>query len=282
MSAQPTVSVIVCTRNRPGQLELCLRGVASQTRKPLEILVVDSAPQDAQARMIALDYECRYVIETRPGAARARNRGAQEARGEILAYLDDDAVPEPDWLAQLAGGFNDPAVTAIMGRAVAFSDDPEVRQLCALLQASDADQSFAVDCHTPHAFEMAAFGGVGNGMNMAFRRSLLKIWRGFDERLGPGTPIGGGEELLAYAEWIDLGHRILYLPSAVVRHPTHGSAASLRARYLKDCSRSTAFMLYLMVEAPSHRMDVLKYVVQAWFGVKRTWRPKSNAQPARP
>ncbi len=277
--SEPTVSVIICTRDRPAQLELCLRGVAAQTHKPLEVVVVDSVPRNSQARMIALDYGARYVIAPRPGAGRARNRGAREARGDILAYVDDDALPEPNWLEELLHGFEDGAVAAVMGRAVAFHDDPEMRQLCALLQGSEADQVISIDRDTPHAFEMAAFGGAGNGMNMAFRRSLLKTWRGFEERLGPGLPLTG-EELLAYAEWIDGGHRILYLPSAVVRHPTHGSPESLRSRYLKERSRSTGFMMFLFATMPQHRMDILKYAVEAMLGVKRSWRPAMPAGSA--
>jgi hypothetical protein len=70
-----------------------------------EVLVVDNAPSDAHSREAALRWGVRYLTEPVQGVTRARNRGAHACKTEIVAYLDDDAVADPDWLKVLTRGF---------------------------------------------------------------------------------------------------------------------------------------------------------------------------------
>src|SRR5437764_8670181 len=71
----PSVSVVVCTRNRPDQLQLCLESLLQLSTKPAEILVVDNAPSDERTRRVCERLPVRYVLEPLPGQSRARNRG---------------------------------------------------------------------------------------------------------------------------------------------------------------------------------------------------------------
>src|SRR5947199_9149699 len=93
-----TCSVVVCTNSRPTELEKCLAGVLRQSISPVEILVVDNA-HDERALAVSQKMGARYCQEMNIGASNARNRGISESRGDIIAYLDDEACPHSDWLA---------------------------------------------------------------------------------------------------------------------------------------------------------------------------------------
>ena len=112
----PRCSVVISTRHRPAQLEKCLEAVARLEYPRFEVMVVDSAPSDSRAREVAERWGTGYILEPVPGASRARNRGARASISEIVASLDDDAMPEPGWLSGLVREFEDPMVMAVGGR----------------------------------------------------------------------------------------------------------------------------------------------------------------------
>src|SRR6188768_1179129 len=90
----PTITAAICTRNRPLQLARALDSLLAQSLAPAEIMVVDNSPSDeATARLVSERFsEVRYLREPVPGLDFARNRALREASGEIVAFLDDDAV----------------------------------------------------------------------------------------------------------------------------------------------------------------------------------------------
>ncbi len=106
----PFVSVIVPTHDRPDIIPNCLQALLSLDYPRYEIIVVDNAPHtDATAAFIRETYanhpQVRYIREERAGVSLARNRGIQEARGEILAFVDDDAIVDRYWLVELVRAF---------------------------------------------------------------------------------------------------------------------------------------------------------------------------------
>lgn len=85
-----SISIVVCTRDRPGQLEQCLRSLQNLTVAPREILVVDSAPSsDATRNLVAQLPNVRYVLEPLPGLSRARNTGVAHTSGDLIAFTDE-------------------------------------------------------------------------------------------------------------------------------------------------------------------------------------------------
>lgn len=122
-----TISLILVTRNRAGLLERCLNSVRAQLRPPDELVVVDNGSTDDTAgvvRRFQAAYPVRYVTELQPGVGRARVAGCNSASGDILAFIDDDAVAEPGWLAALEECFYlDPCVGIVGGRIDAFAGD---------------------------------------------------------------------------------------------------------------------------------------------------------------
>lgn len=104
VAESPKVSVVIPARNEGGEIELCLKSLAAQSFREFEILVVDNGSTD-DTEAIARRYGCRVVHEARPGAAFARQRGFDEARGEIIASTDADTVVPPNWLELIVRSF---------------------------------------------------------------------------------------------------------------------------------------------------------------------------------
>jgi glycosyltransferase involved in cell wall biosynthesis len=222
-------AVVICTRNRPEELESCLNAVFAQTLPASEILVVDNAPGDARTLQVASRWGVRYVVEPVPGLSRARN-----CRSEIIAFLDDDCLPEPGWLVALVAEFDDPNIAIVTGRVLPVSVSTDSERIVAAVggQGPAFRERRALDSQSPHWFGVANFGGAGDGNNMAFRRSVFDDWPGFDERLGRGAPIDGNEEHYAFFQLIDRGYALVYTPNAVVRHPYADTIEKLRASAL--------------------------------------------------
>ena len=90
----PSCTVVICTRDRPEHLERCLGAVSRLDYSPFEVLVVDNASRNGRSRDVAARWNARYIFEPVAGLSRARNIAARACNTEIVALLDDDAVPE--------------------------------------------------------------------------------------------------------------------------------------------------------------------------------------------
>jgi hypothetical protein len=120
-----TISLVLVTRNRARLLERCLNSVRAQLRPPDELVVVDNGSTDETAEVVRRfqpAYPVRYIVETRPGVGCARAAGCVAATGDILAFIDDDAIPEPGWLTAMEETFClDPRVGVVGGRINALA-----------------------------------------------------------------------------------------------------------------------------------------------------------------
>lgn len=110
------VSIIVPTWNGAARITRCLEALRSlNTDRAVEILVIDDGSTDGTGDVVHSFPDVRLISQTNSGPAAARNRGALEARGEILVFTDDDCVPVPDWLEALLEPFADPEVVGSKG-----------------------------------------------------------------------------------------------------------------------------------------------------------------------
>lgn len=220
----PTISVAICTRDRPDDLAQCLESVAALRTAPLEVLVVDNAPAtDATARLVAERFPFfRYLREDVPGLDHARNRAIAEARGEIVAYTDDDVVVDPGWTEALARVFGeDPAVGLVTGLIEPAELESEAQVLF------ERYGGFGRGCvrsylqsrrGAPLPWNLVGAGQLGAGANMAIRRSLFEEIGRFDPALDVGTPTLGGGDHEIFFRCLRSGMICLYEPTAVVRH----------------------------------------------------------------
>ena len=263
--------MVICTRGRSAELQQCLASVARLDYPALEVLVVDSGGESPETRSLAQASGAKYASEALPGLSRARNCAARVATTDLLAFLDDDAVPHPAWLRVAAPEFSDPSVMVVTGRSeVPASAASDVLQSVA--HAPVGDERRVLDRNHERWFDLANFGGIGDGEHMVFRRAAFELWPGFDLRLGRGAPLPAHEEHLAFHDLIAAGYRVVYAPEASVLHPVGNVARDFSRRSRDDMVWSAAYMTLLFVERPAFRLSALRYALGALAGRPRAWR----------
>jgi glycosyltransferase involved in cell wall biosynthesis len=221
-SAGPSRSatVVICTRDRAGELNRCLGSFRDQTRSPDQVVVVDNASIGDETRQVALSHGVTYVREPRPGLDFARNTGAAAASGDIVAYTDDDTVLHPAWLEELIAAFDHPDIWAVTG--LVLPAELETPAQCVFEKAWGFGKGFERRDFGPEFYAATRRLGcpawdVGAGANMAFRRDVFERVGGFDDRLDVGAAGCSGDS--------EYWHRILhaggvcrYEPRAIVHH----------------------------------------------------------------
>jgi GT2 family glycosyltransferase len=217
-----SVSVVVCTRNRPESLVQCLHSLQNLAQRPQEILVVDNAPNsDATYQLVRQMSGIRYVPEPRPGLSVARNTGIRSSTGNIIAFTDDDVTVHPDWLARLVQGFDNPRVMAVTGLVLPAELETEAQVMFQQVGGSSGWEYQALTFDTLFFEQMKRRGvpvwRIGAGANMAFRRRAFELVGDFDERLGAGAS-GCSEDSELWYRVIAEGWQCRYEPTAVVHH----------------------------------------------------------------
>ena len=253
----------------------------SQDYPSFEVIVVDNAPRVARAESIAARFGAIYRFEETPGLAIARNLGAKLASGEILAYVDDDGVPEPGWLAAIADEFSEPAIAAVTGpiHARSGSEAEERAWVAAGGTGPGETEPQTYSRQIPHWFELANSGAIGSGSNMAFAREIFfpKLG-GFDPRLGVGGPMPAGEEALAFLRLLDLGYEIRFTPKARVRHPFPADADSIRQHYIRGVIESSCYLTLLVFEYPRYALRVPRMLLARLGGWRPSWSQRYNVE----
>ena len=177
------VSVVVGTRDRSGNLERCLRSLQVVAHDALEVVVVDNAPSDdSTVRLVETmardDPRLRYLREERRGLSHAADRGAREARGEIVAFIDDDVRVDPLWVAGLLRGFaRGRDVGCVTGIVATASLERAVEQYFdARVSWSRCEQRLFAAERGPRDSWMHPYapGAFGTGANVAFRAAALR------------------------------------------------------------------------------------------------------------
>ena len=221
----PSLSIAVCTRDRPDNLRSCLEALRALRDPVHEIVVIDNASSDERSRHVVAEFEgIRYVREPRRGLDWARNRALLEASGDLLAYVDDDVAVHPAWVGGLLRAFlEEPAAVAVTGLVVPRELSTPAQVLFEALGGFGRGYRrkwFSVAVHegAVAAKSFGASGVAGTGANMAFRRQAALDLGGFDTALGVGTVTSGGDDLEMLFRVVATGGLIVYEPSAVVRH----------------------------------------------------------------
>jgi glycosyltransferase involved in cell wall biosynthesis len=220
------VSVVIATYNRARLLEGTLGALASQEvprSLQWEIVVIDNNSTDSTAQVVVAFSKTtaipvRYVFEPLQGLSRARNRGVKEARGSIVAFNDDDVLPAPDWIAQVAAAIDRWNAHGVGGRILPRWEVPPPRwltenwRLMRQLAIMDFEGSRLL------ALPLEARPQVW-GANMAFRRELFDRVGEFDPRRGiAGRKLFRDEESDLIYRALELGLRIAYDSALTVFH----------------------------------------------------------------
>jgi glycosyltransferase involved in cell wall biosynthesis len=242
------VSIVICTYNRKKLLKDCLNSIFAMDypKSYYEIIIVDGGSNDGTNELCEQFPEIRFVTESRFGLAYARNKGADLARGSIVAYTDDDCIVDKYWLTNLVLGFQHSQSIAGVGGPV-FPTHLEIIPKQILVKAA---LGLYDDGNHPKLT-----GGIITS-NSAFRKEVFKEIR-FDESLGAtrrGKLILCGEDtdfcktltafrfMILYNPYAKVYHQVprnrLRVPY-IVKHATHNGITRTRMN-LKNCSRVRA------------------------------------------
>lgn len=177
----PRTSLIIVSRQRPALLARCLTACGELHHPALEIIVVADPGGINAARAHPLGPALKRVPFDQANISAARNRGLAEAAGEVIAFLDDDSIPEPLWLWHLSAAFRSPAIAAATGFTRRASG-MRLQSGAAWALSDGRTEPFALPSDAPVAITPPPGRGVKTeGTNMAFRRATLARLGGFDD-----------------------------------------------------------------------------------------------------
>jgi cellulose synthase/poly-beta-1,6-N-acetylglucosamine synthase-like glycosyltransferase len=266
LAAAPFASIVVATRDRPTSLASCLRSLLSLDYPEYEVIVVDNAPSStATADFVRHAYgsiaRVRYIREDRAGVSWARNRGISEARGEIVAFTDDDIVVDKYWLVELARGMTSGKNVACVTGLV-FPMELETQAQLWFEQFGGFGKGYTrqifdlFEHRGRHRLFPYSTGKFGTGANMAFRTAALRAIGGFDPALGGGSLARGGEDLASYFQLIMAGYTLYYEPGAIVHHLHRRDYADLQKQMYGYGAGLTAYLTKCLIDNPLLVLDI--------------------------
>jgi GT2 family glycosyltransferase len=196
-----------------------------------------------------------YLREDLPGSASARNLGVRHARGEIVAFTDDDVVVDRHWLAELARGYDAAAdVDAVTGLLVPM--ELETAAQVWFEQYGGFGRGYRRQVYNLGPFRRDdvlypySAGIFGTGNSMSFRRSSLEEIGGFDPALGNGTPALGGVDSEVLLRLILRGKTLVYEPRSLAHHAHRRDYAGLRRQVFGYGAGLSAYLLKTAIENP--------------------------------
>lgn len=208
-SHRPFISIIIPTYERPKRLAVCLKalGGLDYPRERFEVIVVDDGsrrPPEAVVAEFNGNFDVMLLTQAHAGPATARNTGAAQAKGDILAFTDDDCEPAVDWLQTLAKRFTATSNCAIGGRALnGLPDNP----------FSSASQML-IDYLYNYYNSVPYKARFITSNNLALPAVLFRAIEGFDTNF----PYAAGEDRELCDRWLHHGFDMIYAPEVVVRH----------------------------------------------------------------
>jgi glycosyltransferase involved in cell wall biosynthesis len=228
-----TLSVIVCTRNRPELLKKCVESLMKSVDQDFELVVVDNSPGDKTVSDYLKAFSgVRYVKEERKGLGIARNAGLQAAGGLLLAFTDDDVEVDKHWTWNLKRCFRDPMTMAVTGLVIPKELETRSQYLFEKYwgfnrgySSKTFDHRFFLD----HLGRGVPVWDIGAGANMAYRREAFDLVGGFDERLEAGAAGCSGDTEFWYRILAE-GWNCQYQPQLVVYHEHRKTVQELRSQ----------------------------------------------------
>lgn len=202
----PRISVVVCSYNGSRTIRDTLQGLSRLDYPDYEVIVVNDGSRDSTPE-IAREFDVRLISTENRGLSNARNTGWQEATGEIVAYIDDDAYPDKDWLTYIAHTFLTSTFMGVGGPNIAPSDNG--------IFTNSVVHAPGGPVHVLLSDRVAEHIA---GCNMAFRREALSAVGGFDPRFRTA-----GDDVDICWQIQEKGWKIGFNAAAVVWHYRRGS-----------------------------------------------------------
>jgi glycosyltransferase involved in cell wall biosynthesis len=249
------ISVVICTYNRAESLRRTLSSVAKMevpSDLSWEVIVVDNNSTDATRAVVeefvkASSLPVRYVFEPRQGLSHARNTGVATAKGEIIAFIDDDVFASTDWLGNIWQEFQSDDELGVLGGRVELANPQDLPLMVITDKTRRVIRSY-----------LDASGRIG--CCWALRRSVLASVGPFDTLLGAGGRFASAEDIEYVYRICKAGWKILYAPSVLALH-NHGRRTPKAERSLLRAYNIGAGAFYAKVAMSG---DVLGAKLMYW------------------
>ena len=283
------VTAAICTHAGADRIEPALHSLLEQSDRPDEILVLENAPPDGLTADLVRDRfpGVRYEVELVPGLDFARNAVLQRATQPIVAFLDDDAVADPEWIGKMRRAFaGNPRLVACCCRVTPLRLDTEGRRLFEANGGFDRGPDPVLlprDAHrTLNGYQgslVAWATRIAVGCGMAVRRREALDLGGFDPALDLGAALPGGGDCDFIWRAVAAGHEAAYLPDATIRHD-HRRELDAAERQIIGHSRALVALLTKIVGESSGAERRSALVFLGWRllkpGVRLTKRLVGN------
>jgi GT2 family glycosyltransferase len=261
----PFISIIIITRNRARILVDCLDHLAQQSYGDFEIIVVDSSNNEDTKKLVksypALIYHS--IWDGRNNMPAARNAGISCARGDIVAFIDDDSMVFPNWLENIVLGYINEKIGGVGGSTIdeRLKIDPNDKRVGLIYPDGMSIPNFNVDLLEPFYVDWFV------GCNMSYRRSVLVDLGGFDGKYGGDNSY---EEVDMATRVRTAGFDLLFVPAAKVVHirvPRDAGVVSRdfeapRLRYHQAHNRA-----YYVLKNIGLNKTFIKYILKTLYGL---------------
>jgi glycosyltransferase involved in cell wall biosynthesis len=266
MNQEVNISVVIPAYNAEKTIGQCLASLYEQSRRPNQIIVVDNNSTD-ETKKIVLEFlrnqkeiDARCIDEYRRGPSFARNCGANNAQGDVIAFIDADCIADPSWLARLLASFENPDTGAVAGSIIGFDKETTIGKFHALFTLMSLPKSGLFN-------EFNLISGGFPTANFSIRKELFDAISGFDEAM----PIYGEDYDLCARIYV-AGHKIYYNKEVKVFHQHRKDLLSTwQQSYGFGTGHTTLlkkhFRRMLIIEAPRFRYISKKWPSRVWLDV---------------
>ncbi|PYR62589.1 MAG: glycosyl transferase family 2 [Acidobacteria bacterium] len=288
------VSVVIATRNRRALLAQTLDALAMQRwpRDRFEIVIADNGSTDgtrdgiAAAAARSRSPETKYVFVATPGKSHAVNTALDLARGDVLAFTDDDVRPEPAWIERLVAAFEETGADFVAGRVQPIWEvSPPAWMSPSLYGVLAVPDNGAVRLPMGRGVNEHI---VPIGANMAVRTAVVHRLGGLHPDLGKlDGSLRTGEDHEFFLRMLHAGCRGVYEPAALVSHwvPRERLQRSYVRRWLYQNGRDVSRLETTYVGSMRHLLGVPRYLwrqaaADAWSALRALWRGNHAARVA--
>ena len=260
----PAISIIICTRNRSENLRRCLTSLKSIEYPDYEVLIVDNCPENDSTSNVVKEFNYRYTVENNAGLNFARNRGVKEAKNDIVAFIDDDAIATKWWLDRIGESFKDKDIYAVTGLILPAEIETEAQLDFELYGGMGKGYNTRiVNIRELDNYERFWASSWGAGTNMAFRKEIFEKISSFNVLLDVGTPTAGGGDIEFFYRIVYAGYKLKYEPSALVKHYHRRDKKSLLKQIFNNGKSFPAYLLEIRLF--SEKKYLYWFAFRYWF-----------------
>ncbi len=209
------ISVIIATKNRSNQLDRCLNALLNSVIKPLEIIIVDQSTNSKTKDLVFKfnNNSLKYSHLNSNGKSKSLNYAIPLAKGDILAFTDDDCLVSKNWIGAIIKSFKkNKSISLCFGKTLPYQPKKHKNEVCPCTFEKDSDKFTITQKPCKH------WETVGFGNNMAIKASIFKKVGLFKEWLGPGSIGSNAEDAEIINRCLVGGYKIGYEPAMKVHH----------------------------------------------------------------